>query len=138
MTHQLSHLIACMNSHFASDEQLPADCETWRHLRRHIVRMQNALTLVYLMLRDERELGIPLTADTARKLEGYARWGSCDSTPPAAGPERSSCKNVGSPLRGGTLLIALLLGRALVAERSESRRAVRYDHSIHIFFDRRV
>jgi len=80
-------------------EQSSADCETWRQLGRHIVRMQNGLTLVYLTLRDERELGIPLTPETARKLEGYACWGSCFSTPPAADLEKSSCKNVGSPRR---------------------------------------
>jgi hypothetical protein len=54
-----------MNSHFAFDEQLPADCASWRHFN-HIVRLQNALTLAYLTLRDERELGIPLTADIAQ------------------------------------------------------------------------
>ena len=76
MTHQLLHLIACMNSHFACDDQLPADCETWRQLRRHIVRMHSALILVYMTLRDERERGLPLTKETGRKLERYARWGS--------------------------------------------------------------
>ena len=108
MTHQLFRLIACMNSHFACDEQLPADCETWRQLRRHIVRMHSTLTLVHITLRDERKRGIPLTPETGRKLEGYARWGSgpikysqvtregVNSTP-TADPEKSSCKNVGSP-----------------------------------------
>jgi len=63
-------------------EQSSADCETWRQLGRHIVRMQNGLTLVYLTLRDERELGIPLTPETARKLEGYACWASQRRLPP--------------------------------------------------------
>jgi hypothetical protein len=38
----------------------------------------------------------------------------------------------------GDLLVALRLRKVSIAERPESRRAVRYDHSIHIFFDRRV
>ena len=40
-----------------------------------------------------------------------------------------------SPLRGGALLIALRVGKVSLAERSESRRAVRYDGSTHLFFD---
>ena len=36
----------------------------------------------------------------------------------------------------GALLIALRLGKVSIAERPESRRAVRYDCSTHIFFDR--
>jgi len=99
MTHQMSRLIARMNSHFACDDQSPADCETWRQLRRRIVRMKTALALVYVTLREERERDIPLTAETTRKLEGWAHWGLCSSTPPAADLGKSSCKNVGSPHR---------------------------------------
>src|SRR5215475_11668997 len=76
MTHQVSRLIACMNSHFARDDQSPADCEMWRQLRRHIVRMKTALHLVHLTLREERGRGMPLTAETGRKLEGWACWGT--------------------------------------------------------------
>jgi hypothetical protein len=36
----------------------------------------------------------------------------------------------------GNLLVALRLGKVSIVERPESRRAVRYDGSIHIFFDR--
>ena len=36
----------------------------------------------------------------------------------------------------GDLLVALRLGKVSIVERPESRRAVRYDGSIHIFFDR--
>jgi hypothetical protein len=105
MSDQLLRLIACMNSHFTCDDRSPADCETWRQLRRHIVRMRDALTLVYITLREERKRGIPLTAETGRKLEGWAHWGSGSaavrkptcSKAPTADFENSSCKNVGSP-----------------------------------------
>ena len=76
MTHQVSRLIACMNSHFARHDQSAVDCETWRQLRRHIVRMNTALHLVRVTLREERERGIPLTAETGRKLEGWTLWGA--------------------------------------------------------------
>jgi hypothetical protein len=33
------------------------------------------LTLVQTTLREERDRGVPLSADTARKLEGYASFG---------------------------------------------------------------
>ena len=36
----------------------------------------------------------------------------------------------------GALLIALQLAKVSIAERPESRGAVRYDGSTHIFFDR--
>jgi hypothetical protein len=108
MSDQLLRLIACMNSHFTCDDRSPADCETWRQLRRHIVRMRDALTLVYITLREERKRGIPLTAETGRKLEGWAHWGSGSaavrkptcSKAPTADFENSSCKNVGSPSAG--------------------------------------
>ena len=38
----------------------------------------------------------------------------------------------------GDLLVALRLGKVSIVDRPESGRAVRYDGSIHIFFDRRV
>lgn len=107
MGDQLIRLIAGMNSHFACNDQLPADCDAWHQLRRHVVRMNTALVLVYVTLREERESGIPLTPETGRKLEGWARWGAgaidrqlarggINSTP-AADLEKSCCKNVGSP-----------------------------------------
>jgi len=36
------------HSHFAYDDQSSADCKTWRQLRRHIVGMRDALSLVYI------------------------------------------------------------------------------------------
>ena len=37
---QLFRLMARMDSHFICDDQLPAD---WRELKRHVVRMKDAL-----------------------------------------------------------------------------------------------
>jgi hypothetical protein len=76
MSDQLLRLVACMNGHFACDDQSPADRETWLQLRRHIVRMRDALSLMYITLREERECSIPLMAEKACQLEGWARWGS--------------------------------------------------------------
>jgi hypothetical protein len=60
--------------------------------------MRDALN-VHGTLHDERERGIPLTPETARKLEGWARWGMTSPVHryPAAKPEKSSCKSRGSP-----------------------------------------
>ena len=121
MSHQLYRLMARMDSVFACNDQSPANRNDWRELKHHIVRMRDGLTLVHVTLREERERGISLTAETARKLEGWARWGRYPpepvnaaavgsySTTPASdlekNLEKSSCKNVGSPLRGECLLI---------------------------------
>jgi len=64
-----------MDGHFAADDQSPADRNDWKALKRHIVRLMDGLALVETTLREERERGIPLTAETGRKLEGYARFG---------------------------------------------------------------
>jgi len=72
---RLFHLMRSIDSAFAYDGQLPAERNNhWRQLRRHIVRMNDALTLVHSTLRAERELGIALSEETAHKIEGYARW----------------------------------------------------------------
>jgi hypothetical protein len=71
----LFHLIAGLESHFAADDMSPADVDRWRALKYHIVRMKDALDLVEISLREERERGIPITAETSRKIEGYARFG---------------------------------------------------------------
>ena len=104
MSYQLFRLMARMDSVFACNDQAPADRNDWRELKRHIVRMKTTLTLVHLTLREERERGVSLTAQTARKLEGYTRWGLCYPTPSVADPEKSSCQNVGSPCRVHTAL----------------------------------
>jgi hypothetical protein len=67
--------LAALDNHFAADDQLPADAARWRELKRHLVPMKDALDLVQTTLREERERGMALTADTAHKLEGYARFG---------------------------------------------------------------
>jgi hypothetical protein len=72
---QLFRLIARLDDHFAADDQLPANAARWRELKRHVIQMKNALDLVQTTLREERERGVPLTSDTPRKLEGYARFG---------------------------------------------------------------
>jgi hypothetical protein len=78
MAHQIFRLIARLDDHFAADDQLPADAARWRELKRQLIRMKDALDLVQTTLREERERGIPLSADTARKLEGYAPFGLGD------------------------------------------------------------
>jgi len=75
MSYQPFRLSARMESVFACDDQSPADRNDWRELKRRIVRMKDALELVYITLSEERQRGIPVTAETARKLEGWARWG---------------------------------------------------------------
>src|SRR5262249_41199678 len=142
---QLYRLMARMDSVFACNDQSPANRNDWRELKHHIVRMRDGLTLVHVTLREERERGISLTAETARKLEGWARWGRYPpepvnaaavgsySTTPASdlekNLEKSSCTNVGSPLRGGALLIGCDWGerqsrRGLAAEPSVTMAAL--------------
>lgn len=72
---QLYRIIASLDGHFAVDDISEADADRWRALRRHVVRMRDELTLVETTLREERVRGIPITAETARKFEGYARFG---------------------------------------------------------------
>jgi hypothetical protein len=72
---QLLRIMAVLDGHFAADDISPADADRWRELKRHVIRMKDALDLVHTTLREERERGIPLSADTASKLEGYARFG---------------------------------------------------------------
>jgi hypothetical protein len=75
MSQRLFHLMRSVDSAFAGGAQLPTDRNShWRQLKRHIVCMQDALSLVHTTLHMERELGIALSEDTARKIEGYARW----------------------------------------------------------------
>jgi hypothetical protein len=68
-------IIAQLDGHFAADDVSPADASTWRECRRHIIRMRDGLLMVQTTLREERERGTPLTADTGRMLEGYAKFG---------------------------------------------------------------
>jgi hypothetical protein len=48
----------------------PADQDRWRALRRHVVRMRDALALGQSTLTGE-----PLTSVTAHMLEGYVKFG---------------------------------------------------------------
>jgi hypothetical protein len=98
-------------------DQLPTDRDHWRELKRHVVRMKVTLNLVHTTLGEESERGIPLTAETGRKLEGYAQrpWAfeeaSLHSTTPGADLEKSSCKNVGSPSAAEVCRISNAAGR---------------------------
>jgi hypothetical protein len=71
-------VMARMDSHFAADDVSPADRDDWKALKRQIVRTMDGLSLVETTVRMERERGRPLTEETARKIEGYARFGLKD------------------------------------------------------------
>jgi hypothetical protein len=58
-----------------NDDASPADRRDWKALKRHVVRMKDALNFVETTLREEHELGRPFDAEMAKKLEGYARFG---------------------------------------------------------------
>jgi hypothetical protein len=76
---RLFRIIAQLDSHFATDDHSPADVDRWRELKRQIARMRGGLVLIDITLREERELGNPFTADTARKLEQHTRFGLGES-----------------------------------------------------------
>jgi hypothetical protein len=67
---RLFRTIATLYGHFAADDCWPADQDRWCELRRHVVRMGDALALGQLTVTGE-----PLTSVTARKLEGYMKFG---------------------------------------------------------------
>ena len=75
MSYELSRLMARMDSVFACDDQSPADRNDWRELKHHIVRMRDGLTLVHVTLREGRQRGIPLTAETASQARGVGAMG---------------------------------------------------------------
>jgi hypothetical protein len=62
----LFRLMAQMDSHFAADDQSPADRAVWTDLKRHIMRMKDGLNLVETTLRMEREFGRPFTEEMAQ------------------------------------------------------------------------
>ena len=73
---QLLRIIAQLDGLFAADDDCsPADADRWQELKRHITRMRTSLDLVATSIAKMRELGMPLTDDEARKIEGYARFG---------------------------------------------------------------
>jgi hypothetical protein len=67
---QIFRIMAALDGHFATDDCLPADQDRWRQLRRHVMRMRDALPLGQLTVAGE-----PLTSVTVRKLEGYVKFG---------------------------------------------------------------
>jgi hypothetical protein len=68
-------LIARLDDHFAANDQSASDVARWRELKRHTVRMRNALSLVSRTLIEQRERGISLAPETGRQLEGFVRFG---------------------------------------------------------------
>jgi hypothetical protein len=72
---QLLRIIAQLDGLFASDDVSPADKDRWKELKRHVTRMRSSLGLVVTSISKMRELGMPMTDDEARKIEGYARFG---------------------------------------------------------------
>jgi hypothetical protein len=72
---QTLRIVTQLDGLFASDDVSPADADRWQELKRHITRMRTSLDLVVTSISKMRELGIPMTDDEARKVEGYARFG---------------------------------------------------------------
>ena len=72
---QLLRILAVLDGLFASDDVSPADQDRWQELKRHITRMRRSLSLVVTSVSKMRELGMPMTDDEVRKIEGYARFG---------------------------------------------------------------
>jgi hypothetical protein len=71
---QTLRIIAQLDGHFRSDDVSLADADGWKELKRHITRMRSSLSLVATSIAKMRELGMPLTDDEARKIEGYGRY----------------------------------------------------------------
>jgi len=61
--------IVTLDGHFAGDDQAPVDAE------RYITHMRSSLSLVATSIGKMRELGMPMTDDKARRIEGNARFG---------------------------------------------------------------
>jgi hypothetical protein len=64
---QLLRILAALDGHFAADDCSPADADRWRQLKRHIVRMKDALDLARIEL--DRKAPEPSNA-----LK-HVRWG---------------------------------------------------------------
>jgi hypothetical protein len=72
---QLLRIMAALDGHFAADDCSPADADRWREMKRQVTRMRSSLSLVATSIAKMRELGMPMTDDEARKIEGYVRFG---------------------------------------------------------------
>jgi hypothetical protein len=59
MADQLFRLLAQLDSHFAADDQLPADGARWRELKRHVTRMKDGLDLACIELENHRSSETP-------------------------------------------------------------------------------
>ena len=70
MAHQLFRLIAQLDSHFAADDQLPADGARWRELKRHITRMKDGLDLARIELEKSGERTPCLVTSSRYALRG--------------------------------------------------------------------
>jgi hypothetical protein len=79
MAHQLFRLIAQLDSHFAADDQLPADGARWRELKRHITRMKDGLDLARIEL-ESLERGAPQAKEIVRKALQHLRFGLGEKT----------------------------------------------------------
>jgi hypothetical protein len=62
--------MAALDGHIAADDCLPADQDSRRQRRRHVMRMRDPRALAQLTVADER-----LPSGTARKLEDYVKFG---------------------------------------------------------------
>jgi hypothetical protein len=72
---QTSCSVSSLSSTLSLRDRRPASRRRLRELKRHVIRVSDGLDLVHTNVREERERGTPFTADTARKIEGYARFG---------------------------------------------------------------
>ena len=64
---QLPRILAALDGDFTADDCSPADADRWRELKRHIVRMKDALDLARIEL--DRKAPEP-----SKALE-HVRWG---------------------------------------------------------------
>ena len=69
----LFRIVAQLDDHFRADDCSPADADCWKELKGRIARMAGALFLIEITLRDGYTPGMPITSETARKLERHVR-----------------------------------------------------------------
>jgi hypothetical protein len=71
---ELLRIIVELDGLFAAEDCSPADADRWRELKRHITPMLSSLSLVATSISRMRDVGMPMTDDETRKIEGYARF----------------------------------------------------------------
>jgi hypothetical protein len=79
MNDQIFRILAQLDNHFAADDQLPADADRWRELKRHIVRMKDGLDLARIEL-ESLARGAPLTKEIVGKVFPHMRFGLGEKT----------------------------------------------------------